>query len=635
MDFFAAQELARRRSRLFAILFGLAVVGVVLVVYLPVHVLYAGGRLDPLLFAYVAVPVTAVILGSSWWRLRGLRAGGPRVATLLGGRPVPPNTTDPAERRLVNIVEEMALASGTPVPAVFVLDGEESINAFAAGYSIHDAAVAVTRGCLQRLDRDELQGVIAHEFSHILNGDMRLNIRMIGLLFGLLVLTVVGRGVLRSTAFRSSRRSDAAAGALAVGLLLVVVGYIGIFFGKVIKSAISRQREYLADAAAVQFTRNPAGIAGALKKIATLLPGSVVRDHHAEELSHLFFASGLRDRFFTVFRTHPPLEDRIRRVDPGWDGSYDVAVPEPMKEEIRAARAERVAGEGVPAMARLGLPAAAVLASLGAPAAAHLAYARDLLDRIPDSLRDAAHDPTGARALVLALLLAPRPGPVRTRQLRDVAAYGGPELTARADALAAPIAEAGADARLALLDLALPSLRDLAEDDAAHFRRTAQRLIQADDEVEMFEYALVHILARHLPPGRDRAAGIVEEIHSFRPVRDEVAVVLGALARSGAESDRDAEAAFRAAVERLPDAAHDLALPPAAALDLAAVDAALRKLERTALGVRRRLVDALAHCVAFDGRILPGEAEGLRAVAEALDCPLPPVADGVAQRVVA
>jgi Zn-dependent protease with chaperone function len=634
MDFFAAQDQARRRSGRLTVLFGLAIVGVVGVVYLPLNVVLGGGGLDPLLFVQVAFPVTGVILLGSWWRVRTLRAGGPAVAALLGGRRVQTGTSNPAERQLLNIVEEMALASGTPVPSVFLLDREEGINAFAAGYSIHDAAIAVTRGGLERLDRDELQGVVAHEFSHILNGDMRLNIRLVGLLHGLLVLTVIGRSILRSGAYRRDSRGDAAF-VMAGGGLLVLVGFTGIFFGKLIRSAISREREYLADAAAVQFTRNPLGLAGALRKIAVLLPGSLIRDPHAEELSHLFFANGLRERLFTVFRSHPPIEDRIRRVDSSWDGRFDITVPEAMKERARAERARRVPGEGVAPLARLGIPAAAVMASVGAPAAVHLAFARELLGRIPRGLRTAAREATGAQALVLALLLDENPGAVRTRQLDAVAEYGGADMAASTAALAGDVPEAGEGARLALLDLALPALRTLPAPRAGAFRRTAQRLIREDGAVLMFEYALVHILARHLPPGRDRAAALADPIHSFVPLRDEVGLVLGALAHVGADTIRAAEAAFRAGVDRLPEALQGITLRPPSGLDLPRVDAALRRLERASTGVRRRLLDACAHCAAFDGLILPEEAEALRAVAEALDCPLPPLAAGLPERVVA
>jgi Zn-dependent protease with chaperone function len=638
MDFFAAQDQARRRTRVLVVLFGLSILGIVLALYVPLNVIMGSrpGGHDLRLLLQVATPVSLFILGGAWWRLRSLRSGGATVAALMGARRVAPGTDAPDEQRLLNVVEEMALASGVPVPALFVMEQEEGINAFAAGYSIHDAAVVVTRGALDRLDREELQGVVAHEFSHIMNGDMRLNIRMMGVLYGLLLLTVVGRGVLRSAAYGGRRRGKEAGGALLLGVALVAVGYLGVFFGKLLKAAISREREYLADAAAVQFTRNPAGVAGALKKISMLYPGSVVQDHHAEELSHLFFASGLRDRWLSMpfFRTHPPLEERIRRIDTAWDGRYDVKVPEVMRERADAERADRVPGVGVPPMARMGLPTAAVIATMGAPAAVHLAYGRQRLDGIPPSLRDAAHDEAGAQALIFALLLTGRGAErqeggggddVRERQLDLIATYGGADMVRGTIALAATVAGTGADARLAMVDLALPSLHALSEPRAVAFRRTAQWLVRADDRVDMFEYALVHILARHLRTVEPPGAGLGRRVHSFKPLREDAQLVLSAIAHSGARTVAEAEAAFAAAAERLPGPAHPLAIQPPGAIDLPRMDRAIQRLETAAPGVRRRFVDACAHCVAFDGRVLPAEAETLRAVAEALDCPLPPL----------
>jgi Zn-dependent protease with chaperone function len=629
MDFFTAQDRARRRTRILVFLFGLSILGIVLALYIPANLVVGArpGAHDPRLFVQIALPVSLFILAGTWWRLRTLRAGGPTVAALMGARRVLPDSDGPEERRLLNVVEEMALASGVPVPAVFILDREEGINAFAAGYSIHDAAVVVTAGALDCLDRDELQGVIAHEFSHILNGDMRLNIRMMGVLYGLLLLTIVGRGLLRSGAHGGRRRSKEAGSAVAIGLGLVIAGYLGVFFGKLLKAAISREREYLADAAAVQFTRNPTGLAGALKKITMLHPGSVIQDHHAEELSHVFFASGLREGWLSVpfFRTHPPLEERIRRVDRTWDGRFDVKVPPAMMERASAARGERIAGTGVPAMARMGLPTAAVMASIGAPAAVHLAYARRLLERIPASLREAAHDVTGSQALVFALLLDQADGKIRDGQLELIAGHGGDAMVQSTVVLASAVAEVGPDARLPLLDLALPALHALSEPRAVGFRRTAQWLIRADGRVRMFDYALVHMLARHLHPEGPARTGIAKQIHSFHPLRDDVQLVLSAVAHSGARSLREAEAAFEAAAERLPAAARPLTLQPPDTIDLPRMDRAIQRLERAALGIRRRFVDACAHCVAFDGQVLADEAETLRAVAEALDCPLPPI----------
>jgi Zn-dependent protease with chaperone function len=635
MDFFTAQDRARRRTRVLVGLFALSILGVITAIYLPANLLMGEhpGRHDLGLFLKIAIPISAFILAGTGWRLRSLRAGGTRVAALMGARPVLPNASAEADRRLLNITEEMALASGIPVPAVFVLDREEGINAFAAGHTIHDAAVVVTRGCLERLDRDELQGVIAHEFSHILNGDMRLNIRIMGVLHGLLLLTIVGRGIIRGAGYGRRTRSRDAGSAMAMGLALMIVGYLGVFFGKLIKAGISRQREYLADAAAVQFTRNPRGLAGALKKIAMLHPGSVVEDHNTEELNHAFFASAMRETWLSVplFATHPAVEDRIRRIHTGWDGRFEVKVPEIMKERAAAERSRRLPGEGIPAMARMGLPVAAAMASMGAPAAVNLAYARQLLDRIPAPVAAGARDGEGAQALVLALLLDDEDDAVRDRQLRIVAELGGAALVAAVDEAAAGARAAGPDARLALLDLALPALRILPEPRATALRRTAQRMIREDGSVRMFDYAVVHVLARHLPAGPRTDSGLAQQVHSFQPVREHVQLVLSALAHTGAQTEEQARAAFAAAVSRLPDGVQPVTLQSRDTIGLARMDRALQHLERAAPGVRRRLVDACAHCVAFDGQVLPAEAETLRAVAEALDCPLPPLAPTISQ----
>lgn len=330
MDFFEAQDVARKRTWYLVFLFVLSVIAIIVVLYIVAHLVNyrvanhsPGLRFDPVLFAIVAGGVLLVVGGGSGYRTMQLRRGGPAVAELLGGRRVDPSTTDPDERRLVNVVEEMAIASNIPVPALYVLDGEEGINAFAAGHSPDDAAIAVTRGTLRTLSRDELQGVIAHEFSHIFNGDMRLNLRIMGLLFGILLLAVVGR-ILVYAGPRGGGRGgggrQGGGGQIAmIGLALLLVGSIGVFFGRLIQAAVSRQREFLADAAAVQFTRNPAGIAGALRKIRASVegggPGGVVSNAHAEEAGHLFFVGGLGGFVTRLFATHPPLDERIRRIE--------------------------------------------------------------------------------------------------------------------------------------------------------------------------------------------------------------------------------------------------------------------------------------------------------------------------------
>ena len=330
MDFFERQDKARRNTKFLVFYFLLAVVFLILAVYAAIALIFTGVELknsasessvrlvaDPTLFFWTALGTLAVISIGSVSKTLALARGGSAVAELLDGRLVNSNTTDASERKLLNVVEEMAIASGVPVPQVYVMDDEAGINAFAAGHSASDAAISVTRGCMTMLSRDELQGVIAHEFSHILNGDMRLNLRLIGLIFGILCLTIIGRVLIQTRGRKNPLPL--------LGLALIIIGWVGVVFGRLIQAAVSRQREVLADASAVQFTRNPAGLAGALKKIGGLADGSRLKSPHAEEASHLFFADGLSKSFFG-FATHPPLIERIRALDPSFDGNFPSVV---------------------------------------------------------------------------------------------------------------------------------------------------------------------------------------------------------------------------------------------------------------------------------------------------------------------
>jgi hypothetical protein len=514
-------------------------------------------------------------------------------------------------------------------------------NAFAAGHTIHDAAVAITRGGLETLSRDELQGVMAHEFSHILNGDMRLNIRLMGVLFGILLLTVIGRGILRGGYYSGgSRRSRAGKGnggqIVLVGIALIVLGYLGVFFGRLIQAAVSRQREFLADAAAVQFTRNPLGISGALRKIGGSANGSKIQNHHAQEAGHLFFSEGIRSAFSSSFATHPPLDVRIRRVDPAWDGTY----VEP--ERVTAVAVEDRAGgggggriattggpfpvpiPGLPDMADGGIAAAGVLATAGTLNAGHLERARTILAKIPEEAREAARDAGGAVAVVVALLLADDPD-IRERQDKLVGEALGEEWAGRAARLRSSVVQAGPQGRLPLLELCLPSLRSLDEHRADALRRLVGPLSRADGAVDVFDFALFHVLRRALPGGSDPASsGRVGAGLSRR--RAEAEALLSALAWAGSQDEDGAIEAFRAgSAEWGSSAASALRLQPVGGLDLERVDHALGRMETLPPKDRKKLLRALERTVLADRAVTVDELELLRAVAEALDVPMPPL----------
>jgi Zn-dependent protease with chaperone function len=619
MDFFAAQDGARRRTRQLIWLFMAAVAALIGSIYLALMALFAGGDYgwwNGRVFAWVAGSVIVVVGLASLGKIAGLRAGGSAVAKSVGGRRLDPRTADPQERRLLNVVEEMAIASGVPVPTVYVLPEENTINAFAAGFTPDDAALGFTAGALRDLNRDELQGVVAHEFSHVLNGDMRLNIHLIGVLFGILVLSILGQGLLRAS-FTGSRRRDNKEGAsialvfAAVGLVLMLAGTIGVFFGRLIQSAVSRQREYLADAAAVQFTRNPDGLAGALRKIGGA--GSRVAHPHSQDVAHLFFANGLRLSFGGWFATHPPLEDRIRALDPGWDGSFAKRrAAEPFKEEVAEA--------GPAAIPR----AAGVTLLAGVLGAEALAKAERVRDDLERRCGAALHDPLEARALVFALLMAdslPQAHPVQLDYLRGSAGEELEEAVARRMRELETLPE---EERLPLIDLVLPTLGLLDTGQRSNFLQRVRRLVSADGQITWFAFVTGWMIRRHLEPPEQ-----LHPIDNPQRLAGAVSVLLAALASidSPGEGARDA---FQRAASTPGAFAGLLTFPEAPLPDYLRLEEALRLLGAATFERRKEVLEAAARVVMDDDTVSPAENELLRLTAAALDCPSPLAATGFA-----
>ncbi|MBM3879069.1 MAG: M48 family metallopeptidase [Verrucomicrobia bacterium] len=627
MDFFQSQQRAHTKTRLLIVYFVLAVAGILAAVYLVVALLFLRPRAEPWttlawlwqpdLVLYVTAAGAAVIALGSLYRLQQLAAGGASVARSLGGVEVEPEPRDPAERRLRNVVEEMALASGVPVPGIYVLPQENAINAFAAGHTTSDAVVAVTRGCLAHLTRDELQGVIAHEFSHLLNGDMRLNLRLIGILYGILCLAILGRILLHTRGRKNPLP--------VLGVGLVLIGSIGVFFGKLIKSAVSRQREFLADAAAVQFTRNPAGIAGALKKIGGWPAGARLQAAQAEEASHLFFGNGLRQSWLNLFSTHPPLAQRIRAIEPSFDGKFPrVTLSKTAAEDTPRTTLTGTRRAAPASPTPVGVPAAAFVAQVGRPTAEHLSQAAAFRDALPRELTAALHQPAGATGVVCALLLA-SDEPTRQAQLDRVSHIAGAAPRAEVERLS-PLAHSLAAAdRLLAVDLALPALRHLTREDYARFTQTLQALIEADRQIDLFEYTLQKLLRRHLAAHFEQPRRPVIQYYRLAPLARECAVLLSALAHLGQSQRESMRAAFRAGAQLLAENEVTLELLAWEQCNLPAVDTALDRLNQVAPALKRRLLSACAHTVMVDGQIQAREGELLRAIAEALDCPMPPL----------
>jgi Zn-dependent protease with chaperone function len=641
MNFFERQDQARRQSRRLIVLFVMAVAAIVLAVDLVFLVVFGGLGMEetPAVSLGVGLVLSSLlslgIIGfATLYRISSLRGGGAAVAAQMGGTPVPEDTRDFHYRRLRNVVEEIAIASGVPVPQIFVLEHEPGINAFAAGYSPDDAAVAVTRGALDRLNRDELQGVIAHEFSHILNGDMRLNIRLMGLLFGILVLALIGRKIIEGSRGRGSR---GAGGVLVAALGLMVVGYIGLFFARLIKAGVSRQREFLADASAVQFTRQTAGLAGALKKIGGLQEGSRLASAEAEEVAHMLFGDGVG--YSRLFATHPPLLERIRALEPGFKpqaltelaARWQMHPPSGLDEDIALGlvgaenAGARTAGSPPPLpgdATELAVTPPAGVAQVARPASDDYVHAGQLLQALPETLRNAAEEREEALPLLLGLLLAP-PGEVRDRQMYELAARHDERLSRQALDYADRLVDLPRSLHLPLAAMAMPSLRKRPRPELEHFMDTCFALSHADGRIDLFEYCLGRLLriqvlgaldpSRTWVPGKRRLASVTA------PALDLLAI----LAQAGHANHAEAQRAFMAGVNIAFPRLNASYRPPQDWQR--ALDDAWPVLDQVEPMGKELLLEALVAAASHDGRMSVAEAELLRVVCAALHCPLPPL----------
>jgi Zn-dependent protease with chaperone function len=645
MNFFERQQAARRNSRRLVLLFGLAVIAIVAAVNAAVllglgvsaesEALQAQGLTA---FARERVPVLllasgitlAIVVIASLTRISSLRSGGGAVARQLGGTPVPEETRDPQLRRLRNVVEEIAIASCVPVPDIYVLDQEAGINAFAAGYSPSDAAVAVTRGALERLNRDELQGVIAHEFSHVLNGDMRLNIRLMGLLFGILVLGIIGRKVLEHS--RGGRDSKGAAAVLLIALAVMIVGYVGLFFGRMIKAGVSRQREFLADASAVQFTRQTIGIAGALKKIAGLPSGSKLAAAETEEVSHMLFGDGIG--YSSLFATHPPLLQRIQALDKSFNPAqlgelakkWSKAPPKGLDEDLALGLTEQSrgqrAGELPAKRAELAVDPEAVAAQVGTPASDDFRRAGAISVALPEALREAAQRPSDVLALVLALLLD-ADAAVRARQTAEIATRIDAATAEQAAAFFTALHGLHPMLRLPLAALAFPLLRRRPRPELQQFVATCETLIHSDGQIGLFEYCLARLLRRQvieaLDPSSYRPAGK----RKLAQCQDALADLFSVLAQHGHGDEAGAKRAFHAGLALVLPGVTLAYAPPRDWIS--ALDRALPPLDAVDPLGKQMLVEGLVASISHDGRVAVAEAELLRVVCSSLHCPLPPM----------
>ena len=667
MDFFDRQEQARQRTRLLLFLFAVAVLAVFAVNYLvlatflqpffkllpharrhmpfvySVFWLLGEALANPLTFlkwlwdarlaACIAVGTLISVALGCWYKMRVLAAGGSAVAELLNGRRIEAGTTEPDERRLRNVIEEMAIASGTPIPEVYVLDNERGINAFAAGHTRQDVAIAVTRGALKLLTRDELQGIIAHEFSHVLHGDTRLNLQLMALAHGLFWPTYLGRLLLRgSTEVPQSDESmfdDGVASRILptapIGVIFIVLGCTSLPFVRLLKSAICREREWLADASAVQFTRHPDGIIGTFKKIGGLYKQGRLDVPMAEVASHLYFVNCATDGWLSFLATHPPLVKRILALEPEFDGKFTHTKSLAPNSFERERQFDKIA-EGILITQRL--TSDALTANAGTLAVSQLQQAAAIRLGLPPAVKNELLKPAGAAAIIYCLLLS-NDEAVRDQQIEllqknlDAAAFRQTTL------LSADVADLEEHAKLPLAELAVSTLRQASAGEASKFCAIMQELIECDGAIELFEYTLMKMVQRRL---KGSPAPASRSVTRLRDALGECALLLSAVAHVGQETEAQAQSAFAEGLQFLDAPGARPAFVPRSDWDLAKVDAALDRLSRCPPSDRRNLLVACGKTVVADGRVGIREAELLRAIADSLDCPMPPVCGSSSHR---
>ncbi|MCZ6471039.1 MAG: M48 family metallopeptidase [Gammaproteobacteria bacterium] len=634
MDFFQAQDTARRNTTRLVIFFILAVLSLIVITNLLVMVLFGfietgeegvtlnaiATQFDWQVMLVVSAAVLLVIFGGSAYKTMTLSSGGAAVAESLGGRLISHNTSDLHERKALNVVEEMAIASGTPVPPVYLLEGEQGINAFAAGFTPGDAVIGLTRGTITYLTREELQGVIAHEFSHILHGDMRLNIRLIGILHGILLIGLIGYIVLRSVRGGSNKNAGAMMG---LGLGLLVIGFTGTFFGNLIKASVSRQREFLADASAVQFTRNNIGIAGALKKIGGYTPGSTLDTPEAPTMSHAYFSSGVSSFVQSMFATHPPLDVRIKRVDPNWDGVFAPVTREVSEDERSGGQTKQASRTDTMKTAAAGVVIASqILDSVGQTSREQLDYAVSLVNDIPTEIREAVHEPYSARAIIYCLVIDDKQQDIHDKQLHHLRELGDAGIFELVEKLLGAVKALDIRFRLPLIDMTLPSLRQLSKAQYLLFKKNLLFLVQADNQINLFEWSLQKILFHHLDPEFDRPGKKIAKFGSYKAVKKHIDALISMLVYASVRDKTEIKAAFSNAEKEL--GLTNLVLLSRQQINLEILDSAVENLALLKPLLKPSLLKACLIVITQDQKYSPDEMELIRAIGDVLDCPVPP-----------
>ena len=636
MDFFAQQDKARTKTVYLVLLFCGALVCITLAIFCLFSLVGQNQRdlkdlaWTPVLLVQCGLGTLIVVGLASLGRIASLSGGGSVVAQSLGGKVIPPTTNNPNEKRILNIVEEMAIASGTPVPPVYLIE-ERGINAFAAGYSPNDAVVGITRGCSEKLNREQLQGVVAHEFSHILNGDMRLNIRLTGFIFGIVFLSRIGHVMMRLSggSRRRSSNNKGGAGLVIIGIGLFAIGMVGGFFGSLIRAAVSRQREFLADASAVQFTRNPSGIAGALKRIGGFSTGSKIQASDAGDYCHMFFGSALN----SMFATHPPLALRIRKIEPNWTDQYPdtdgiLEKADPQAEGIvgfagsisdsspKPRAKKKKAGNKVEVV-----DSKSFISSFTGPSEDQVKEAATLISLIPSNILFLSKEPFGARCVLLSLLIDSNDTKFRKMQIQEISSAIDQSTADLTGKVYLKIRKLNSNLKFVLIEQCAAPLKQLSNTQQKEFTRVAESLILVDQRIDLFEWSFQKVIDQHL-----QSKEIANALHgrsSLKSRLPECTLFLGALAHFG-KNEGGPKPAFEKGFRAL-SRSRPANLPVRSKCTPEKLEAALPRLQKMNSMAKRSFLDACAKTAEYDGKIAEEEIQILRGLSSALACPVGPI----------
>jgi Zn-dependent protease with chaperone function len=641
MDFFSQQEESRRQSHkiiwrfilaniLIATVLNFAIQAVYIVgiaggtskKQYPVHSTILESTLQQLLdwrpFVIVNIIVFLIIGTAALLKFRSLASSGGAVAQMLGGQKVTHDSPDPLEKRLVNIVDEMSIASGLPVPEVYVLQGQDGINAFASGPTPERSAVAVTRGAIERLSRDELQGVVAHEFSHIIHGDVRLNIRLAAYIYGLLILVGVGNILLELSRGRSYSNSSRKAfmPLLMMGIVIVGIGTLGKVLSVLMSAAISRNREYLADATAVQLTRNAAGLAGALKKIGGYQFGSSIDSRDADGVAHFFLADAKRLSLFDRFAsTHPPLMDRIKKLDPTFNGE----LPDSASIELQTVSSS----EGISALQGGSISVNAAHAhsrnSIESPSVL-INPTKELISSswMPPLAVTSRLQKLGHPELMVYAMLMGRDPITKAKQVEIIAeSLAGGDLEKEMGSAAA----LDINQKLSLMLMAIPLIQGSSKDRLSKLQGVVKRLVEADGHTTLFELLsmiLIHFSLQGDTVGLSLLGGRSDE--SIQRYKTPLQVITSIFALCSSEKISEQQAAFEKGKKILSLTFDQLGTQQ---LGIDRILWSIDQMRNSSPKVRKALMDALFEISHSNEVISPHEQAFLRLSAMLLRMPLP------------